>query len=218
MNTHYKIDKDTVVVTDKNGKKRMMPKYTHIEDILVLENEIEQIEGEIAEKNAMIESNKLNKHYIGCRKYAKTVTIATLLTLLCAAEVVIANMIPAVAFIKYPSVIGLGLSFILDMVACYYSDKGRNLSFQNEKLEQEIDWLQQIKKQKEEKKEKFKRSINKKMLEREEKQLPEPIRPMEMLQKLEEILKMAKEDATVYPFTQEFVETELGQIKILTRF
>lgn len=217
MNTHYKIDKDTVVVTEETGNMRMMPKYTHIEDILVLENEIEQIDGEILEKRAIIESNKLDRFYIGRKKSGKAVTVMTLLMLVCATGIIISNMIPILTFIKYPFVIGFGFNFILDMIACYCADKARNLSFQNEKLEQEIDWLQQIRNQKEEKKEKFKRSINKKMLEREEKQLPQPISPLDELKMFSEYLKDYKDNEIIQSHVHQAIQTLEARQKLLNK-
>lgn len=52
MNVNYKIEKDAVFVTDEKGVIRKTPKFTNIEEVLQLQNEIEAVNILLEQKNS----------------------------------------------------------------------------------------------------------------------------------------------------------------------
>lgn len=58
MNMFYKIDQSSVLVADAHGNIRQMPKYTDVEEILKLENEIETLDEKIQGGQQVIKSNE----------------------------------------------------------------------------------------------------------------------------------------------------------------
>lgn len=74
MNTFYKIDESSVLVADAYGNIRQIPKYTDVEEILKLENEIETLDEQIKGGQQVIQSNIQRcqqKQYRCARLYSK---------------------------------------------------------------------------------------------------------------------------------------------------
>lgn len=208
MNRSYKIDRNTVLVTDENGEIRIIPKYTHVEEILILENDIEKIGQVISESNRIIEVNKEDKYY---KMHDKVLNIGLKILYILIISVGLgmsSACIPSIAIFFKPSMCILGLSFLASIICCALESKGNDKYYQNASLMKEIEWLEELKEEKTSKLKKLRRTVNQKLLPKDEKQLPTPVNPLEILKKFREYLTSEKIDVSVYPFCQEFVELE----------
>lgn len=208
MNKSYKIDKNTVLVTDQNGEIRLVPKYTSVEEILILENDIEKIDQVIAENHQTIENNKRDKYY---NMHHKLIDIGWILLLILLTSIGLSFSSVCISILNVffkPCMTIFGITFFASVVCCVLESKGNDKHYQNVGLLKDIEWLKKLKEEKTTKLKKLRKSVNQRLLPKEEQQLPEPVNPLEILKKFREYLTSGEIETSVYPFCQKFVELE----------
>lgn len=226
MNIHYKIDKDTIVVTDQNGKMRMIPKYTQAEQVLTLENDIEAIDQAIDDKEKTIQANQKKTLY----KCFKPIMIG-LSILMCIAVLSAFALLVSVAlnfvteqistFILLLPMICIALGLPLEILSSF----GTVLNNENQVLSEEINCLREIRYQKVKQLEELKKDINNSLKPQEEKTVPNKKNMQELYKEAYHIImdEMTKEmdceeyKASISQILDSLKEVEQSKQKILNR-
>lgn len=164
MNIRYKIDKETIMVTDETGVNRKIPKYDDIQKVLAVENEMEVIDGLIETSQSMIDANKNKKSYIvaGKWKYFLVIGCVMMLGTFISAHVVglilttlsskiIAAVIICLGFITGFNLVGLSLKCLVLV---------NNYGYQNNQLSNKIDHLKKIREAKKHQLDLLKQRVN----------------------------------------------------------
>lgn len=147
MNKSYKIDRDTVIVTDDKNIIRKMSKYKDVEEILRLENENEVIDGLIEDKENTVNQNKKKKRYI---HYKKIETLCIILGAMTIIDVIFMLWILFFSvnlsgLLSFVFLCAMGITNTLISLAFYASSI--KLMETNERLSRDIKWLGKIKNQ-----------------------------------------------------------------------
>lgn len=146
MNVSYRIDKNTVFVTDERGEVRKIPNYVYVEEILKLENEVEIIQEKIDSSERIMVSNQQKcqqKEYAIWGSKLSTAVILICLTLGSILGIALQSISGLwIALLMIPGIIALNK---FDNIIKEYND----LLLENEAYQQAIPYLQQLKQAKE---------------------------------------------------------------------
>lgn len=219
MNVSYKIERDAIFVTDEKGVIRKTSKFTNIEEVLQLQNEIEAVNILLGQKKQQLKEN--TRKPINVSQLNRVMNICIPIT-------VFSIALAALGPFSILWICSAVLAFLGMTTSAHYIDRQNRTEANCAKFMRDIYYLEEMKKQAEENLKRIKMSIGSPV---QQETTEVPIREFDEITVLKQCMKlfegMSKEDislsdvAVVSNIMNQVVETEkqktLGARENLTK-